>query len=94
MRLGASYMRDLMVPLIRLSGIDLMTMSQTMLKTSVINVYRQISNISGSKSQKLNVSSLVLQNFVFAQSIEVKCYIENEDVVGEAPTGDAPTTSE
>ena len=31
---------------------------------------------------------------VFAQYIEVKCYVENEDVVGAAPTGDAPTTSE
>ena len=27
---------------------------------------------------------------VFAQSIEARCYIENE----EMPTGDAPTTSE
>ena len=65
-----------------------------MLKTSVINVYRQISNISGSKSQNLNISSIVLQKLVFAQSVEVKCYIENEDVVGAEPTGDAPTTSE
>ena len=32
--------------------------------------------------------------FVFAQSIEDKYYVENEDVVGAAPTGDAPTTSE
>ena len=31
---------------------------------------------------------------VFAQSIEAMCYVENEDVVGAAPTGDAPTTSE
>ena len=31
---------------------------------------------------------------VFAQSIEARCYVENEDVVGAAPTGDAPTTSE
>ena len=31
---------------------------------------------------------------VFALSIEARCYIENEDVVGAAPTGDAPTTSE
>ena len=30
----------------------------------------------------------------FGQSIEAKCYVENEDVVGEAPRGDAPTTSE
>ena len=32
--------------------------------------------------------------FVFAQSIEARYYVENEDVVGAAPTGEAPTTSE
>ena len=31
---------------------------------------------------------------VFAQSIEARCSVENEEVVGAAPTGDAPTTSE
>ena len=31
---------------------------------------------------------------VFAQSIEVRCWVENEDVVGAVLTGDAPTTSE
>ena len=31
---------------------------------------------------------------VFAQYFETKCEVENEDVVGAAPTGDAPTTSE
>ena len=31
---------------------------------------------------------------VVAQSIEARCLVENEDVVGAAPTGDAPTTSE
>ena len=30
----------------------------------------------------------------FGQSIEAKCKVENEDVVGVAPTGDATTTSE
>ena len=29
-----------------------------------------------------------------SQSIEALCLVENEDVVGAAPTGDAPTTSE
>ena len=29
----------------------------------------------------------------FAQSIEAMCSVENEDVVGAALTGDAPTTS-
>ena len=33
-------------------------------------------------------------DIVFAQYIEAKCQVENEDVVGAAPTGDAPTTSE
>ena len=32
--------------------------------------------------------------FAFAQSIEARYYAENEDVVGAAPTGAAPTTSE
>ena len=31
---------------------------------------------------------------VFAQSSEIRCWAENEDVVGTAPTGDAPTISE
>ena len=31
---------------------------------------------------------------VCAQSTEAKCWVDNEDVVGAAPTGDAPTTSE
>ena len=31
---------------------------------------------------------------VCAQAMEARCYVENEDVVGAAPTGDAPTTSE
>ena len=30
----------------------------------------------------------------FAESLETRCQVENEDVVGAAPTGDAPTTSE
>ena len=31
---------------------------------------------------------------VCAQSTEAKCSVDNEDVVGAVPTGDAPTTSE
>ena len=31
---------------------------------------------------------------VFAEYIEARCLVENEDVVWAAPTGDAPTTSE
>ena len=43
--------------------------------------------------QQLNRFSFLL-TFAFAQYIEAKCLVENEDVVGAAPTGDAPTTSE
>ena len=39
-----------------------------------------------------NISRLVMQLSV--QSIEARLYVENEDVVGAAPTGGAPTTSE
>ena len=35
--------------------------------------YRQISDIRGTKSLNLNVSRLVLQLVVFAQSIEARC---------------------
>ena len=31
---------------------------------------------------------------IFAESLEARCQVENEDVVGAAPIGDAPTTSE
>ena len=51
--------------------------------------YRQTSYISCIKAQNLNVTHLVLQF-----SIEARCWVENEDVVGAAPIGDAPTTSE
>ena len=50
-------------------------------------------NIRRTKSQNLNVSRLVLQ-LSFAPSIKARCEVKNEDVVGAAPTGDAPTTSE
>ena len=53
--------------------------------------YRQISNINRSISQHLNVFSCIA--VVFAQSIEDRHKVEHEDVVGEAPTGYASTTS-
>ena len=53
--------------------------------------YIQISNISFTKSQKYLSSRLII---VFAQSTEVRFLVEKEDVVGAAPTGDAPTTFE
>ena len=51
----------------------------------------QISNIRHTRSQNLNVSRLVLQ---FPLPSPLKPVVENEDVVGAALTGDAPTTSE
>ena len=51
------------------------------------------SNIRHIKPQNLNVIRLVVA-VVFAQSIEAKWQVENEDVVGAAPTGDAPTRPE
>ena len=56
-------------------------------------MYRKISNVSRTKSQKLKCFSCRLV-VVFVQYIEAKCYVENEDVVGAALTGAAPTTSE
>ena len=53
--------------------------------------YREISNISRTKSQNINVSHLVLQ---LSLPNPMKPGVRNEDVVGTAPTGDAPTTSE
>ena len=47
--------------------------------------YRRIYNIRCTKWQNLNNSHPVLQ---FAQSIETRCQVDNEDVVGAAPTGD------
>ena len=37
---------------------------------------------------------LVSSCSLFIQSFEARCLVENEDVVGAAPTDDAPTTSE
>ena len=41
--------------------------------------------------QNLNLSHLAV---IFDQSIEARCQVKNEDVVGAAPKVDAPTTSE
>ena len=56
-------------------------------------IYRQISNYMMCQIQKLKCFSSHLA-VVFAQSVEARCKVENEEVVGAAPTGDAPTTSE
>ena len=55
--------------------------------------YRQISNIRRIQIPKLKCISSRLA-VVFVQYIEARCWVENADVVGAAPTGDAPTTSE
>ena len=57
------------------------------------SIYHQTSNIRRTKSQHFNTPRLALQ---LSLSIPLKScvYVENEDVVGAAPTGDAPTTSE
>ena len=56
-------------------------------------MYHQISNISCTKSKLLNVPHLVLQ-LSLPKPLQPCVKVENEDVVGTAPTGDAPTTSE
>ena len=53
--------------------------------------YCEISNIRRTKNPNLNVFRLAV---AFAQSNEARCQVENEDVIGAAPTADAPTTSE
>ena len=55
-------------------------------------IFRHTSNIRLANYLKLEYfpPRLVV---VFAQSIEARSSVENEDVVGAVPTGDAPTTS-
>ena len=61
--------------------------------TFVSSRYCQTFDIRHTKSQYLNVSHLIFA-VVFAQSIEARCLVENEDVFGAAPTGVALTKSE
>ena len=56
-------------------------------------IYCKLSDIRGTKSQNFKLFSSPLA-VVFAQSIEARCWVENEDIVGAAPTGDAATRSE
>ena len=55
--------------------------------------YRQVSNIKTQQIPTLKRFSYCLAA-VFGESLEARCQVENEDVVGAAPTGNAPTTSE
>ena len=58
-----------------------------------MNDYRQVSNISRTKIQNLNVSRRVLL-LSLCNILKPGVKFENEDVVGAAPPGDAPTKSE
>ena len=49
--------------------------------------------IYGTRNPK-NLNTSFLSCSCFAQSIEARCWVENEDVVGAAPTVDDPTTPE
>ena len=55
--------------------------------------YRKISNIRRTKSPNLIVSRLALQ-LSLPNPMKSGVPVDNEDVVGATPTGDAPTTSE
>ena len=61
-------------------------MSGICINSIIKQTYREISNISRTKSRNLNISRLVLQ-LSFPYPLK-------PGVVGAAPTGDAPTTSE
>ena len=56
------------------------------------NTDRQVSNIRRTKSQHKRFSHCLAA--VCAESLKAIYQVDNEDVVGAAPTGDAPTTSE
>ena len=53
----------------------------------------QVSNISRTKPQHLKDSRTVLR-LSLLNPLKPDVEVENEDVVGAAPTGDAPATSE
>ena len=56
--------------------------------------YCQMSNIRCTKSHNVDISRLPCLPVVIAQSIETRCKVDNEDLVGAAPVGAVPTTSE
>ena len=56
-------------------------------------VYRQVSNIRCTKSQLLKDYRIVLR-LSLPNPLKPDVKVESEDVVGAAPTGDAPTASE
>ena len=64
--------------------------------THMYIIYRQISNIRCTKSHQIPNFKCFLSRLavVFAQSIGARYWVKNENVVGAAPPGDAPITSE
>ena len=56
-------------------------------------MYCKTSNISRTEYQRFNVFRLIMQLFL-PNPLKPGVQVEDEDVVGAAPTGDAPTTSE
>ena len=56
-------------------------------------IYSQFSNIRRTQSKNIDVSRLVSQ-LSLPNPFKPGVKFENEDVIGVAPTGDAPTTSE
>ena len=60
---------------------------------TTLNPISQTSIINGAKYKKKFEYLSSRLAVVFVQSTEVRCWVENEDVVGAAPTGDAPATS-
>ena len=75
-----------------LSSIWHETPEPSITRINLKNTYHKISNISHTKLQSSNASCLGMQSSL--RNIEARCSMEKEDVVGAAPTGAAPTTSE
>ena len=74
------------------SSLVMLNIFKENLKIYLHFIYHQISNYMMCQIPKLKCFSSPLV-VVFAQSAEARCKVENEEVVGAAPTGDAPTTS-
>ena len=61
----------------------------------ILDLFHLLSNIQYKAYQILKLKCFLSRlAAVFTQSIQARCWVENEDVVGAATTGDAPTTFE
>ena len=76
-----------------LSLLSFILMQSSAAMTQSITITVKSLNIRCTKSQTLNVSHLILQ-LSLPNPMKPGVKSKNEDVVGAAPTGDAPTTSE